>query len=304
MVKSTSNLPLNPEVSSRNGIRHFNHDPSIPNANSQSISGNRKRLRTKRRPIMGRMTWLNLFNRLYLGDRTKNLTPQHGQSQSQFPKTLEEMRRAIAREESVVNELEGMRQQRDNIRMIQRIPVKGKGVMMFAESQPQTNATAPEIPLQYPYPENIPPAAAQQTMTNYQVPLYHSDPSSYVAPQPVPDAQAPQPHGVAISMEMIVAIAVGICVSITAYFVYVFRYELIKYGGFAAFVFLIWKLSQWNTQATFAYREQEWTQQRRFASPTTPQSQPQRYVFENAPPVPQGYPAKWHEDDSVTSRIR
>jgi hypothetical protein len=102
----------------------------------------------------------------------------------------------------------------------------------------------------YPYPQHIPPAAAHVSPFVAQNTPTTMTPVGYLMP-------APSQHNVLrstpISMEKIAYIASGIAIAIGVLFTWIFRFEVLKYGGVASLMLFLWKLGQWQSQMSLHF---------------------------------------------------
>jgi hypothetical protein len=271
--KSASALPIHPEVDSlhrRNGIRHFSHVISIrkndPKPRNFSNFGKAKgRLVSAFAASMNREDIVRKNN-------TQHPTCEPVSNSKDLAQDAED----AATEECALNELPGVPQAEVLARMMPHSASHDQECTPF--HQPIPPETPISVPLDYPYPQHIPPAAAPQVC---RVP-----PVTPVRPLVVPPSeQPPISPATTIPLEKITLTAFEISIVIGALFAWIFRGEIVKYGGVMAILFVVWKLGQWNKQLVLRSQEPELIQQPR----PSPRRRPVARGYQGPGIVPGGW---------------
>jgi hypothetical protein len=174
------------------------------------------------------------------------------------PGLLQHFGERAGQEERMRREYENFQHGRDQMAMMRRVPVPNQGY--------PGAAAAP-----YPYPQQIPPAAAG------------AQAGGYLAPAP---EQLPDPPGVHISFETVVYILYGIGLAVGGLLISIFWKEVLKsaviFGVAALFLFIL----RLGKQGLVHKHEQDLVMQGRLLPPPAPQ---QHYVIEQQQPyVPGG----------------
>lgn len=262
--KPSSGLPVHPEPDlnhRRSGIRHFSDVPSMRRKDQKLRKfSNFGKPKSKLCSAMGPMQWRDRINQ-----NACRQSSEHGD----LPQTTEGIANATAREQQAINELKNIHRLRDPTRMMRRVPVKGKGFMLVP--QPIGTHDQPALRLEYPYFQHFPAAATVQP---------HHPHDSLTTTPAGHCAAVPGEPVVNITLEKAILVACGISIAIGILTAWIFRHEVIKYGGILGAVTLVWKLSQWNTQVRLYYREQQLIREGRLV-PAQPASQ--HYVINETP---------------------
>lgn len=257
---SASVLPPCPELDPtrrRSGIRHFSHVDSIRyDPKARKVSGQLAIAKTKFRSVSAftePMKWRKLLNKGNKGVKGGILNCDA---------------RYMGQRDPVIKEIWPGQ---DQNHLPRRRPPPGQGYLMVADPS-----------LQYPYPEHIPAAAAHVNPVSVSRNVAPSSvtPVGYLVPAPAAQHQ-PSIH-VKDSMEKFMYIASGMAIAIGVLFTWIFRFEVIKYGGVASVMFFLWKLGQLQSQYSLRAQEERKGAGNVVAAP------PQRYII-----APQAVPGGW-----------
>jgi hypothetical protein len=188
-----------------------------------------------------------------------------------LPQTLEEVANATAREQQAINELKNIQRFRDPAKAIRRVPAQGKGYMLVP--QPTGAHDQAALHLEYPHPQHIP--AAGDIQPSHQ-------PNAFLVTTLADDhAVVPRQPAFVVSLERVTLVACGIAIAVGALFVWIFRREVITYGGILVAMILVWKLAQWNTQISLYDEKRQLIQEGRLVPA---QSASQHCVIHQTPP--------------------
>ena len=278
---SSSVLPAGPELDitrPRSGIRHFSQFDSKDEVEEQE-----KKQKRSVSAFTEPMKWKKLLG------KKGGVSPQGDIGQySNSEKGVQGCQRAM-QQQRALQTLSNLQPGQDP-RLLRQVPVPGKGYVMISNNT--TN-------LQYPYPQHIPPAAAH---TSPPVFAQANPPAPNVPTQTKPTPMTPlryllpapaDPSDPALrtpslnSLEKVAYIASGIAIPIGILFVWVFRFEVLKYGGVASMMVLLWKLGQWQSQISL-YLQQNKAKQEDTENPGA--IVPQRYFIQQQP---QAVPGGW-----------
>ena len=293
--KSTSVLPIHhPELDSAlrsTGIRLFSHVPSVrrtePESRKTSSSNNTSNPVSKNSKVKGRsvsaftgaMKLKELVGRS--GQRSRHA--KHAKHLSQFAngRMDTEAMRAWYNEQD--RQMVGM----PNGQGRSRNPSQGH--ILPSQQYPPHQGHQ----LQFPYPQNLPPAASPSL---YQPPTMQSGLlSPPPSPQPSEVNRKPEvvrsriPSSVTLPLDRILYVAGGMVLAIVSLFAWIFKEELIRYGTVVAILVVAWKLAQWHTNIALQSQEKAFAQQGRLVpspSPSPQQFSPQQFQPQHFPPQP------------------
>lgn len=228
-------LPLHPEPSRRNGIRHFNHIPSLrrirdvqPKKFSNIIRLPGRSKYRSASAFAGPMLWRDHVFKTKSGDGRFPQFHSDMLPEQSMPQVVDEIEQAITREERALDNLH-------LIRKMKRAILPTKGCILVRPGPPT-------VPLPYPYPPHLPAVVA----TSPRGAVSNPTPTGYLTPVIEPQATPP----FTIALERIISVACSIGIAIAVLSVWIFRREIVICGSISMGIFGVFKFGQWYTEAT------------------------------------------------------
>jgi len=265
---SSSVLPAGPELDPfrrRSGIRHFSQVDSTYDGKAGAGAVKKPKFRSVS-AFTEPMKWRKL-----LGKTDKTAGKAILNCENVIPGIPGILENPVVKEQRALQTLQNLQPGQDPSQLLRRRVSPGQGYMMVPDSS-----------MQYPYPQHIPAAATHAFPPRHQIDAASPmTPVGYLVPAPNNPICAPH-ASTPISMEKIMYIASGIGLAIAVLFTWIFRFEVIKYGGIASIMVFLWKLGQWQSQLSLHIHQHK----KASAIPAAPA--PQRYII-SPQPVPGGW---------------